>query len=511
MKYRWDNRYLHWGVTAFLVIAASMLFYYGIFHMNTLVAGIKTFLGIMAPIIYGIAIAYILSAVVNFLEKSVVYPYGIFHMNTLVAGIKTFLGIMAPIIYGIAIAYILSAVVNFLEKSVVYPLLAKAGVKLEKRGQRITRWICVISSLLFLLVVIYALVMMILPQLIRSIMNIIYSFPSYVTVVEQWLNSFIEKGWDMDADAINMLNQYSAQAQDYLTTNILPQMQSMLKNISAGIFDVVLFLKNFLIGAIVSLYVLADKERFVAKSKMFAYAIMHQYSAQAQDYLTTNILPQMQSMLKNISAGIFDVVLFLKNFLIGAIVSMYVLADKERFVAKSKMFAYAIMPEKWANTMIHAMRFTHKTFGGFISGKILDSAIIGVLCYIGVTLMSNAYGYAVCRSYQRNRGRDKCNSIFRSIFGSNPMYFADSFYRSFKESVFCFVYPCAAAIRRQYPWTENSGGFHRSFQFHGNCGNYDRRRLVRYSVCLSLCCSNSTAISLDRKFWGIPQVFPVSW
>lgn len=46
MKYRWDNRYLHWGVTAFLVIAASILFYYGIFHMNTLVAGIKTFWGL---------------------------------------------------------------------------------------------------------------------------------------------------------------------------------------------------------------------------------------------------------------------------------------------------------------------------------------------------------------------------------------------------------------------------------------------------------------------------------
>ena len=43
MKFRWDNRYLHWGVTAFLVIAASMLFYYGIFHMKTLIVGIKTF------------------------------------------------------------------------------------------------------------------------------------------------------------------------------------------------------------------------------------------------------------------------------------------------------------------------------------------------------------------------------------------------------------------------------------------------------------------------------------
>lgn len=279
MKYRWDNRYLHWGVTAFLVIAASMLFYYGIFHMKTLVAGIRGFFNIMAPIIYGIAIAYLLSAVVNFLEKNVFYP-----------------------------------------------LFKKANITLEKRGKRVTRWVCVLSALCFLLVVIYALVMMILPQLIRSIMNIIYSFPHYVSVVEQWLNSFVEKGWDMNAETIDMLNQYSAQV---------------------------------------------------------------------QDYLTTNILPQMQNMLKNISAGIFDILLFLKNFLIGAIVSLYVLADKEVFVAKSKMFVYAIFPKTWAQTTIRAMRFTHKTFGGFISGKILDSAIIGVLCYIGTTLMDMPYAILV--------------------------------------------------------------------------------------------------------------------
>ena len=77
MKFRWDNRYLRLGVTAFLVIAASMLFYYGIFHMKTLLSGIKTFLGIMAPIIYGIAIAFLLSPVLNFLEKKVIYPISV--------------------------------------------------------------------------------------------------------------------------------------------------------------------------------------------------------------------------------------------------------------------------------------------------------------------------------------------------------------------------------------------------------------------------------------------------
>ena len=79
------------------------------------------------------------------------------------------------------------------------------------------------------------------------------------------------------------------------------------------------------------------------------------------------------------------------DFLIGVIVSMYILVDKELFVAKAKMIVYALLPTKKANTVIHAMRFTHKTFGGFISGKILDSAIIGVLCYIGITLLDMSY------------------------------------------------------------------------------------------------------------------------
>lgn len=275
MKFRWDNKYLHWGVTAFLVIAASMLFYYGIFHMKTLIVGIKTFAGIMAPIIYGVILAYVLSPLINFFEKQIIFP-----------------------------------------------ILEKKEIHLQKRGVRTVRWICVLFSMFLFAVMIYALIMMILPQLIKSIMNIIYSFPYYVDVIENWMNSFVERGWNMNADTIDMMNQYSAQA---------------------------------------------------------------------QEYLTTNILPQMQNMLKNISAGVFDVLTFLKNFLIGAIVSLYVLADKEKFVAKSKMFMYAVFPANWANTVIHAMRFTHKTFGGFLNGKILDSAIIGVLCYIGSVLLDMPY------------------------------------------------------------------------------------------------------------------------
>ena len=74
MKLRWDNQHVRWGVTAFLVIAASMLFYYGVFHMRTLITGIQTFLGILTPIIYGVVIAFLLTPVLNFMEKNLIYP-----------------------------------------------------------------------------------------------------------------------------------------------------------------------------------------------------------------------------------------------------------------------------------------------------------------------------------------------------------------------------------------------------------------------------------------------------
>ena len=59
------------------------------------------------------------------------------------------------------------------------------------------------------------------------------------------------------------------------------------------------------------------------------------------------------------------------------------------------MMVYAILPHKWANMLIRVMRFTDKTFGGFIYGKLLDSAIIGILCYIGTTILNLPYALLV--------------------------------------------------------------------------------------------------------------------
>ena len=75
MKLHWDNKYFYWGMTGFLMIAASLLFYFGIFHMGILIDGIKRILNIFMPILYGAAIAYLLNPLLKFYENTLVYPF----------------------------------------------------------------------------------------------------------------------------------------------------------------------------------------------------------------------------------------------------------------------------------------------------------------------------------------------------------------------------------------------------------------------------------------------------
>ena len=69
------------------------------------------------------------------------------------------------------------------------------------------------------------------------------------------------------------------------------------------------------------------------------------------------------------------------------IVSVYLLFSKETFIGQFKKLTYALFKPKRANIIIETARKSNEIFGGFISGKILDSAIIGVIAYIVLAIM----------------------------------------------------------------------------------------------------------------------------
>ena len=99
-------------------------------------------------------------------------------------------------------------------------------------------------------------------------------------------------------------------------------------------------------------------------------------------WLQTTILPKLGNLLSNVSMGVRYVVTGVYNLVIGIIVSIYILSNIEGFTASTKRMIYSIMSVDTARKFLNGLRFTDRTFNGFLMGKLLDSAIIGLICYI---------------------------------------------------------------------------------------------------------------------------------
>ncbi|CAK7005439.1 AI-2E family transporter [Tissierella carlieri] len=98
----------------------------------------------------------------------------------------------------------------------------------------------------------------------------------------------------------------------------------------------------------------------------------------------TNLIPVLGNTLKTILSSVWNIVL-------GIIISMYLLIDKERFLALSKKTTRALFSETRANRIIELANRGNNIFGKFLSGKILDSFIIGVLTFVVITIFKMPY------------------------------------------------------------------------------------------------------------------------
>ena len=112
-------------------------------------------------------------------------------------------------------------------------------------------------------------------------------------------------------------------------------------------------------------------------------------------WLQTTILPTLGSFLSNVSTGVRYVVTGVYNLVIGIIVSIYILSNIEGFTASAKRMIYSIMSVDGAKKFLNGLRFTDRTFNGFLSGKLLDSAIVGLICYIVCILLNMPYALLV--------------------------------------------------------------------------------------------------------------------
>ena len=253
------------------------------------------------PYLYGMLAGF------GAISLSILFFFLIYRFQGFGDAISKLTGILMPFIYGAVIAYLLKPVCNCVEDFLRRLLPEKMGT--------VANILAVTISLLFGILVVYALIMMIVPQLITSVTTLYYT-------ARNNLNDFVDWASHQEIIASNQ------KLLDFIETSY-DNLQDTLDNI-----------------------------------------------------VRTKLVPSMQSLLSGAALGVMSFVTFLKNIIIGVIVSVYLLASRKKFGQQCKMILYSLIKPRWADIILEEILYADKMFGGFINGKILDSAIIGVLCYI---------------------------------------------------------------------------------------------------------------------------------
>ncbi len=277
--FNWDKKYLYWGVTAFCVIACSILFYMALAYLPVIGTALKSLARILSPFIWGLIITYLL----------------------------------APLYKGLYQGFFL-------------PLTEKLSGKKKKTSPKLAKALSVLLSIIVFLAMITALVYLIIPQLYSSVETIVNNSPGYIDKLSEWSK--------------NTLANY-------------PE------------------LRDFVI------------EKF------------EEINTNLFTWVRDTILPGLGSFVSNITAGVYYFLRAVYNIVIGIIVSAYLLSNMESASARAKRLCYCVFGVEWAEKIRRAIRFTDRTFMGFINGKLLDSAIIGLICYIVCAILKMPYALLV--------------------------------------------------------------------------------------------------------------------
>ena len=266
-----ENIYFRWGLTAFIVVVACIIAAQFITKMPAFFGYVKVFLQTLSPVLYGLGIAYLLHPIEDRIRK------------------------------------------------LLEPQLCR--LLPEKKAAGMAKAVGIFASLVLAVLVVWALIAMVLPQLLESITTIIGNFPSYYNTLSKWIQEFING--------------------------------SIAEDVTQGIMD-----------------------------QVYAYL---------NSFLTGTVLPKMQAILASLTTGVVNLAKSMMNLIIGVIISIYLLSGKDKFLAQAKKLCYAVLGQKRGGYVCNVCTFANRVFGGFIGGKIIDSMIIGVLCFVGLRILDMPY------------------------------------------------------------------------------------------------------------------------
>ena len=110
-----------------------------------------------------------------------------------------------------------------------------------------------------------------------------------------------------------------------------------------------------------------------------------------ENWLESGLVPSLEKILSGLTSSVVSVVGGALDLIIGLCAAVYMLWSRDLFLAQSKKLVAALCKAPVADHILTLGRRIHKVFSGFIIGKLVDSLIIGVMCYIGMLILRLPY------------------------------------------------------------------------------------------------------------------------
>lgn len=247
-------------------------------------------------------------------------------IGPLFGSLRHLVHIIAPIVSGAVIAYLVAPICNAYERGLYSGMKRLKMFRKDTTRQKVSGALAVTGSMLTLIAVIVLFLVMILPQLWQSIVSMFNSISVYTdNIITLTKNLFAEHSW-----LEGSLVKFWESAESYIT-----------------------------------------------------------------NFFQTKILPNVDVWITNLSTGVSQTIVFLYNISIGMIVAVYMLASRRRFAAQGIKFLYAVLPARQAGMVLGRVRFADRVFGKFISGKIVESLIIGAIAMVGTYILKMPYAVLI--------------------------------------------------------------------------------------------------------------------
>ena len=250
------------------------------------------------------------------------------HLPTVVSIIDRVLSILTPFIWGFVIAYLLLPMTRFFEYRMFNPLLTKLTKK-EVHSGGMPRVVAIALALFCAGVMFYILLRILLPTVYESVNSIYTNYSTYLANINLLINEMFENNPKMAGDLTALMEKLSNDLAAWVNNELLP-----------------------MIG---------------------------------------NILGDVTGVILKVTGGVYRAFVYILDILIGAVISCYVLYNRERFAATWKRMLYAAFGVHRSEKIQEVVHFANEAFMGFLVGKIIDSAIIGVLTYFASSILKMPY------------------------------------------------------------------------------------------------------------------------